>query len=96
MRVTVLPADRAVYINNTVVFFDFVVDSEIPTIHAIQWHDTYGHIEHIDEFGKMIAVESIDSIDFIQNLVEQANTIINTISIQSSSNTQNASVPTVL
>ena len=44
----------------------------------------------------MIAVESIDSIDFIQNLVEQANTIINTISIQSSSNTQNASVPTVL
>ena len=82
MRVTVIPIDKAVYIDDNIAFFDFVVDPEIPTIHAIQWHDTYGHIEHIDEFGKMIAVESIDSVDFIQSIIDQAIQIINTRSVQ--------------
>ena len=98
MRVTVIPADKAVYIDNDVAFFEFVVDPEIPTIHAIQWNNTYGHIEHIDEFGKMIAVESIDSVDFIQSIIDQAIQIINTrpVQVQPSLTAKNNTAPTVL
>ena len=33
---------------------------------TVQWYDTYGEIEHKDERGRMIANESIDSIEQFQ------------------------------
>jgi hypothetical protein len=100
MRVTIIPSDKMVYIDNDAIQFDFVVDSDIPTIHAIQWNGTFGHIEHIDEYNKMIAIEGIDSLEFVQPIVDEAiqkiaeikTMIVNT---QAQSNKINTS-PTVL
>lgn len=76
MRVTIIPSDKTVYIDNISVNFDFTVDEQIPTIHAIQWYDTFGFIEHMDEYNRMVAVESIHSLEFIQHIIDEATGII--------------------
>lgn len=43
MRVTVIPSDKAVYIDDEVLFFDFECDENI---HAIQWMSSFGVIEY--------------------------------------------------
>jgi len=72
MRVTIIPVDKAVYIDQDVVVFDYVLDADISTIHAVQWNGTTGHIEHIDENGMMIAVEKIESVEFAQHVIDEA------------------------
>ena len=41
-----------------------------PTIHAVQWYDTHGEVEHKDPAtGKMIANREIQSIDEFQQAI---------------------------
>ena len=41
-----------------------------PTIHAVQWYDTYGEVEHKDPAtGKMTANREIQSIDEFQQAI---------------------------
>ena len=100
MRVTIIPSDKTVYVDSNVAIFNFVVDSQIPTIHAIQWYDTEGTIEHIDEQNRMIAVEKIHSINFVQDIVNTAIEIINTPSpmptINDNSRPKDNSSPTII
>ena len=41
-----------------------------PTIHAVQWYDTYGEVEHKDPAtGKMTANREIQNIDEFQQAI---------------------------
>jgi hypothetical protein len=65
MRVTIIPASGLVSIdgeNYSGLNLSFIAQS----VHAVQWYDTYGEIEHKDERSRMIANESIDSIEQFQ------------------------------
>lgn len=79
MRVTIIPSDKLVRIDADVVWFDYVLDTDIPTVHAVQWNGTTGHIEHIDDNGKMLAVEEIHDIGFAQHVIDEAVLKINEI-----------------
>jgi len=41
-----------------------------PSIHAIQWYDTEGEIERVDERGRIIANEEITSFEPYQWIVD--------------------------
>ena len=69
MKLTIVPEDRVVtldgesYANLNLSFLD-------PTIHAVQWYDTHGEVEHKDPAtGKMTANREIQSIDEFQQAI---------------------------
>jgi hypothetical protein len=65
MRVVIIPSDGFVSVdgeNYSGLNLSFIAQS----VHAVQWYDTYGEIEYKDERGRMIANESIDSIEQFQ------------------------------
>lgn len=69
MRMTILADDNSVaidgegYGNLNLSFLD-------PTIHAVQWYDTHGEVEHKDPTtGKMTANREIQSIDEFQQAI---------------------------
>lgn len=45
MKVTVIPEDRFISVDNEGLFFDFVTPNGLPNCHAIQWDDKSGHME---------------------------------------------------
>jgi hypothetical protein len=65
MRVIIIPSDGLVSIDNEG-FKGLDLSFIAQSIHAVQWYDTYGEIEHKDERGRMIANENIDSIEQFQ------------------------------
>lgn len=69
MRMTILADDNSVaidgegYGNLNLSFLD-------PTIHAVQWYDTHGEVEHKDPAtGKMTANREIQNIDEFQQAI---------------------------
>jgi len=65
MRVTIIPTDGIVSIDGESyggLDLSFIAQS----VHAVQWYDTYGEIEHKDGRGRMIANVEIDSIEQFQ------------------------------
>lgn len=68
MRVTIIPADDCIYVNDNVLYgFDFsAVD---PNIHAIQYKDGSGHIEYVDGTPNL----AINNIDIYQGYVTEFN-----------------------
>jgi len=67
MRVTVIPSDKSIYIDNEVLFFDFECDENI---HAIQWQDSKGIIEY-KHHNK---TEEFSEISKIQYFIDAFNT----------------------
>lgn len=45
MKVTVIPGDKFISVDNEGLFFDFVIPDGLPNCHAIQWNDKSGHME---------------------------------------------------
>jgi len=69
MRVIIIPADGFVSVDGygisglNLSFMD-------TNIHAVQWYETEGEIEIKDDRGRMVANESIDSIDQFEQTLE--------------------------
>ena len=63
MRVTIIPSDGFVSIDG-VNFHNLDLSNIDPTVHAVQWYETYGEIEVKDPTtGKMVANIEITSIE---------------------------------
>jgi len=69
MRLTIVKDDSIVIINGN---FNNTVDlSALPTgLHAVQWYETWGEIEWVDENGRAIKNEKIDSLDDYQWVID--------------------------
>ena len=66
MRLTIVPIDGSVSVDG-VWFGGIDLSFMAPSIHAVQWYDTYGEIEVKDPAtGRMVANEAITSIDAFQ------------------------------
>jgi hypothetical protein len=66
MRLTIVPIDGSVIVDG-VWFGGIDLSFMAPSIHAVQWYDTYGEIEVKDPVtGRMVANEAITSIDAFQ------------------------------
>ena len=70
MRVTIIPFDGFVSVNNigyrglNLLFMD-------SSVHAVQWYETHGEIERKDPItGRMVANEVITSIDAFQPAID--------------------------
>jgi hypothetical protein len=69
MRITIIPADGFVSIDN--VGFGSLDLSSLPTsIHALQWYDTDGEIERKDSRGRVISNETITDITPYQSAID--------------------------
>ena len=74
MRITVVPSDKRVTIDGKG-YEDINLSSFDPSIHAIQWYDTYGEIEIKDDRGRIVENRVIDSFEefaFVVTLWEAA------------------------
>lgn len=72
MRITVIPSDKRVVIDG-VGYNEIDLSSLDPSIHAIQWHGTYGEVEIKDARGRMIEnreINSFDEYNFIISLAQ--------------------------
>jgi hypothetical protein len=66
MRAIILPDDKSVSVDGEV-YSDLNLSFIDPTIHAVQWYDTYGEIERKDLVTKrMTGNEEITSFDEFQ------------------------------
>ena len=72
MRVTIVNADRTVGINGEFRTLDMAPLE--PSIHAIQWYETYGEVEYVTKFenGEFIkpANQIITNMDIIQAAID--------------------------
>lgn len=82
MRVTVITKDKAIYLDNEVLFFDFEIN---PEIHAIQWDGDHGVIEYLH--GSK--TESFNDISVIQPFIDAFSKEKEKINAQSSTLTSN-------
>jgi len=70
MRVTIIPADGFVSINDAN-FSNLNLSLIDPTIHAVQWYDTYGEVEIKDaETNRIVENRQITSIDEFQPAID--------------------------
>lgn len=70
MRVTIIPIDGFVSIDGYG-FSGLNLSSIDPTVHAVQWYDTYGEIEVKDPItGRMVANTEINSIEQFQVAID--------------------------
>lgn len=70
MRVTIIPSDGFVSIDGYG-FSGLNLLSIDPTVHAVQWYDTYGEIEVKDPVtGRMVANTEINSIEEFQTAID--------------------------
>lgn len=73
MRVVIVPSDGMVSVNGE--DFRGIDLSFIPSnVHAVQWYGTFGEVEIVDEFGRAVANEPIDSLDAYQLAIDRWNT----------------------
>jgi len=71
MRFTYVQEDKVVGIDND--FLNFDEDCFDPTVRAIQWYDSWGEIEFVDQRQKNN--EIFTSINYIESLIELFNTL---------------------
>lgn len=69
MRITIIPADTWVSINNEG-YNKVDVSSLSSNIHAIQWFDDHGWIEIKNSDGLVVQNEEITSIDWLQPVID--------------------------
>jgi len=69
MRLTIIRADNAVYIDGKM--FEIDCSGIDQSLHAVQWHDVSGWKEFVQPFtGEAILNESISSIDEFQSIID--------------------------
>ena len=75
MRVTIIPEDQIVVIDGVVVRID-IMPTINESIHAVQWYDTNGTIEHKDTTNTnnvvLTHIEEIDDISIFQEIIDIA------------------------
>jgi hypothetical protein len=70
-RITIIPIDKIAIIDGVAKQpLDYVID---PTIHAIQWYDTWGEIEYISTREGKRQNEQFDDISQFQNVIDSWN-----------------------
>jgi len=69
MRIIIIPNDGFVSIDGEI-YSGLDLSFVDSTIHAVQWYNTEGEIERKDARGRMIANETITSIDQFQMVLD--------------------------
>lgn len=62
MRLSIIPDDKMVVLNGIGLCVEFACD---PTIHAVQWDESSGHIEY-----KNSTIKQIDSVNEFQSIID--------------------------
>lgn len=79
MIVTVIPSDKAIYVDGNVLFFDFECSDNI---HAIQWKDENGIIEYkyhskTEEFSDINVIQYfIDVFNAEKTRIDEEETVV--------------------